>query len=121
MSKKILVVDDEPDILKVVTFRLRKAGYHILEAVEGEQALQIIEKERPDLILLDLRIPVIDGYEVCKRIKSDDKTKDIPVIILTASVTRDMQAKVEELKADDYLVKPFDPAVLLTKVRNCIG
>jgi len=121
MGKKILVVNDEPDILKIVTFRLKKIGYEILEAADGEKALHLIEKERPDLILLDLRLPAIDGYEVCRRIKADEKLKAIPVIILTASVTSEMETKVEELKADDYVVKPFDSEVLLAKVKHFLG
>ncbi len=121
MGKKILVVDDEPDILKVVTFRLKKFGYEILEAVDGQKALHLIEKERPDLILLDLRLPVMDGYEVCRRVKADEKLKDIPVVILTASVTSDMQIKIEQLKADDYVIKPFDSEMLLAKVKHFLG
>lgn len=121
MGKKILVVDDEPDILKVVTYRLKKSGYEVLEAVDGQKALGLIEKEMPDLILLDLRLPVIDGYEVCERVKADERFKNIPVIILTASVTSDMQEKIKQIKADDYAVKPFDSEVLLAKVRRFIG
>jgi CheY-like chemotaxis protein len=121
MAKKILIADDEIDILKVVTFRLRKSGYEILTAVNGKEALDLIQVKRPDLILLDLRMPLMDGYEVCKRIKHDEELKKIPVILLTASKINEAPEKVRELEADDYLIKPFDPAKLFEKVKKFIG
>lgn len=120
MAKKVLVVDDEPDLLKVAVFRLKKTGYTILTAVDGQQALDYIQKETPDLILLDLLLPVIDGCEVCRRIKEDDTLKHIPVILFTASAI-DVQEKAKEAGADDYIVKPFAPDELLKKVENFIG
>ncbi len=122
MAKKILVVDDEPDILKVVTFRLRKAGYEIITAEDGQKALNLIKTQRPDLVLLDLRLPVIDGSEVCKQVKADDEVKNIPIILLTAtSHINKIADKAKELKADDYLIKPFDPEELLKRVKKFIG
>ena len=121
MAKKILVVDDEPDILKVVTFRLKKAGYDIKTAEDGQKALEEIKKEKPDLIFLDLRLPIIDGYEVCRRLKSDEALKKIPVIFLTASTAPTVASKAEEFKADDFLIKPFEPEELLKKVKKFIG
>ena len=85
MAKKILIVDDEPDILKIVTYRLGKAGYEIIAAADGQKGLDLIKEQKPDLVLLDLRLPVLDGDEVCKQVKADDKLKDIPVILLTAT------------------------------------
>ncbi|MBU0682675.1 MAG: response regulator, partial [Candidatus Omnitrophica bacterium] len=87
MAKKIMVIDDELDILEVLTFRLSKAGYEIISAVDGQEALDLLTETIPDLILLDLRLPKIDGYEVCRRIKTSDELKEIPVILLTASST----------------------------------
>ena len=121
MAKKILVVDDEPDILKVVIFRLKKLGHEIATATNGQEALDSIQKEKPDLILLDLRLPVIDGYEVCKRLKTDEELKHIPIILLTASTAGSIAEKTKEFKADDYLIKPFDMKELRAKVKKFLG
>ena len=120
MAKKILVVDDEPDILKVVVFRLEKAGYKVTAAEDGQKALDSVQREKPDLILLDLRLPVIDGYEVCKRLRSDEAFKKIPIIFLTASTAPTIIEKTKEYKADDYLIKPFEPDDLLKKVEKFV-
>jgi CheY-like chemotaxis protein len=119
--KRVLVVDDEPDILRVVSFRFKKAGYEVLTANNGKTALDLISVNKPDLILLDLRMPVMGGDEVCAKIKSDTLFKEIPVILLTASSGDKIAKKAEELKADDYMVKPFDSDVLLKKVQKLIG
>ena len=118
MPKKILVVDDESDILSVVKFRLKKEGYEIIEARDGQAALDLVKKEKPDLILLDLRLPVIDGYEVCRRLKSNETLKAIPVIFMTASSAGKVVEKSKEFQADDYIIKPFEPEVLLEKVKK---
>lgn len=121
MSQKILVVDDEPDIRKVVIFRLKKAGYEVTHADNGQEALEIIRQGQPfDLVLLDLVMPLMDGYELCRILKSDERTKQIPVIILSASTMHNVVAKTGSLKADDYISKPFDPEVLLSKVKNVL-
>jgi len=120
MAGKILVVDDEPDILKMVTFRLKKEGYEVITAKDGQEALDLINRERPDLVLLDLRLPVMDGYEVCKRLKTDKNLKQIPVVFLTASVTSSIAEKVKAFNADSYLIKPFDPVKLLETVKKFI-
>ena len=120
MAKKVLVVDDEPDILKMVTFRLKKEGYEVITAKDGQEALDLIKSGRPDLVLLDLRLPVMDGYEVCRILKIDENLKQIPVIFLTASVVGSIVEKVKEFKADGYLIKPFDPVKLLETVKKFI-
>ncbi|MCK5306571.1 MAG: response regulator [Candidatus Omnitrophica bacterium] len=120
MSGRILVVDDEPDVLKVVTFRLGKMGHQIFSAVTGEEALDMVAKEAIDLVFLDLRMPGIDGSEVCKRIKSDERLKSIPVILLSASNASAMSEIVDECKADGYLVKPFDVEDLIETVNRFI-
>ncbi|MDD4183704.1 MAG: response regulator [Candidatus Omnitrophica bacterium] len=119
--KKVLVIDDEPDILKVISFRLKKSGYEILTAANGKIALDIISVNKPDLVLLDLRMPVMGGEEVCARIKSDSLLKNIPIILLTASSGGKIAEKAKELGVEDYLVKPFDSDVLLKKVQKLIG
>ena len=119
-DKKILVVDDEPDILKVVTFRVKKLEYEVVTATNGQEALDLIQKEEPDLILLDIELPVMNGYEVCQRVKTNEKLKHIPIIFLTASSASKIAEKVKELNADDYLIKPFDSEELLKKIKNFI-
>ena len=121
MAKKILVVDDEPDLLKVVTFRLKKSGYDIIEASDGQKAMDLIQEHRPHLILLDLRLPVMDGREVCRRVKADDRLKHIPIVLLTASAGGVNLEMSKELKAEDFLVKPFEPEELLATVKKYIG
>ncbi len=120
MAKKILIVDDEPDVLKVAAFRLKKAGYDVLTAVNGQEALGLAKKDAPELMLLDLRLPVVSGYDVCKLIKCDEKLKNIRVILFTASTER-MAEKAKEIGADGYLTKPFDSGKLLEKVKAFIG
>lgn len=117
MGKKILIIDDEPDLLKVATFRLRKSGYEVLTAVDGKGALDLLKREQPDLIFLDLRLPVMSGYEVCRSIKSDDRLKHIPVILFTASSDR-ISEKAKEMCADDYIIKPFEPEDLIEKIKK---
>lgn len=121
MAKKILVVDDEPDILEVIIFRLESKRYHVLKAGDGKEAMDIVRRDRPDLVLLDLRLPIIDGYEVCRLIKSDDELKDIKVILLTASVTTSVTEKINELDADGCIIKPFIAEDFLRKVEEMIG
>ncbi len=121
MKKKILIIDDEPDVIKIVDFRLKSAGYKVNMASDGREGIESIKKERPDLILLDIRMPVMDGYEVCRRIKSDEEFSGIPVIFLTASSGATIKDKVSEYMADDYIIKPFDSENLLKKVKNLIG
>ena len=120
MAKRILVVDDEPDILKMVKFRLEKEGYEVATAVDGQKALDSIKAERPDLVFLDLRLPVMDGYEVCTTLKADENLKQIPIIFLTASVVSNIAEKVKQFNADGYLIKPFDPIKLLETVKKFI-
>jgi len=120
MAKKILIVDDESDILKLLVFRLKKSEYEITTATNGREALDLIQKEKPDLIFLDLRLPAIDGYEVCRRIKADEELKHISVVFLTASVSR-VNEKVKKFKADDFLLKPFESEELLAKVKKFLG
>ena len=122
MAKRILVVDDEPDILDVATIRLRHLGYEIIPAVDAEEALAILQNDIPDLILLDLLLPKMQGNELCRKLKSDDKFKKIPIILFTASAIRPfIFSKIEEIGADDCIFKPFEPEELLGKVKKFIG
>ncbi|MBU0574264.1 MAG: response regulator [Candidatus Margulisiibacteriota bacterium] len=117
MAKKILVVDDEPDLLELVTLRLKREGYDVLSASDGKKALELVKQQHPDLILLDLHLPMISGYEVCSNVKSDEECKKIPIIVFTVSQEEDFD-KLRKAGMDDYIVKPFEPADLLEKVKK---
>jgi DNA-binding response OmpR family regulator len=119
-KKKILIVDDEPDILKLPSLRLRKLGYDILTAVNGKQALDSMRKEKPDLVLLDLALPLLSGDEVCKKSKNNEELKHIPIILFTASSNTMTADKAKMLGADDFVVKPFDPEELMNKVQHIL-
>ena len=121
MSKKILAVDDEPDILKVVIFRLKKEGYDVRTAINGQMALDMIADERPDIVLLDITLSLLNGIEVCKRIKADDNFKSIPVMFLTASTASEgFKERAAEAGAQDYMFKPFDYEELLEKIKKLL-
>jgi len=116
-SKKILIVDDEVDLVETVRFPLEMEGYHVLVSYNGEDALNQARKESPDLILLDLMLPKLDGYKVCQLLKSDDRYKHIPILMLTAkSQEKDMVLGMET-GANEYITKPFDIRDLLKKVK----
>ncbi|MBI5199275.1 MAG: response regulator [Nitrospirae bacterium] len=116
MAQKILIVDDDQTILKVEEYNLRKAGYEVITAGNGEEAIKKVQEEKPDLVILDVRMPLMDGYEVCQRIRENRIKSHIPVLML--SVKKETEDKVKGLKtgADDYIVKPFDPQELLARV-----
>jgi len=119
-KERILVVDDEEDILELVTYNLNREGYHIKGATTGERALKKIQTESFDLIVLDLMLPGIDGLEVAKSLKSNPKTRNIPIIMLTAKGEEADIVTGLELGADDYITKPFSPRVLIARVRAII-
>lgn len=116
----ILLVDDEPGIVKMVARRLEAQGYAVRIASDGEEALHEVEMERPDLLILDVMLPKIDGFEVCRRLKGSEATHDIPVLMLTAmSQARDRKTAME-CGADVYLSKPFRSAEFLEKVKTLL-
>lgn len=117
---KILVVDDEPDALEVLEFNLKNAGYEVTTADDGETALKKARQQLPDLILLDLMLPEIDGLEVCKLLRRDTATSGIPIIMLTAKASEIDRVVGLELGADDYVTKPFSPRELVLRVRNLL-
>lgn len=111
-NEKILLADDEEDIKTVVKLFLESKGYTIVTAFDGLDAIEKAKAENPDLILLDIMMPIIDGFEVCKRLKEDAATGSIPIIMLSAASKIDSVKKGLELGAVDYIVKPFDPVKL---------
>ena len=120
MNKIILIVDDEPDVSLLLKIRIEHAGYSTMVAGSAEEALALIKKNIPDLILLDLLLPKMRGEEACRILKLDGGLKNIPVIILSASAACIVE-KVKEACADDYILKPFEPGELLFKIKKFIG
>ncbi|MBM4350274.1 MAG: response regulator [Deltaproteobacteria bacterium] len=119
MSKKrILVVDDEVDLVETVRFSLELEGYDVLVAYNGEEALNQARKENPDLILLDLMLPKLDGYKVCRLLKFDERYKHIPILMLTAKTQEKDKATGMETGANEYITKPFEMDELMKKVKN---
>lgn len=118
MKTKILVVDDEPDALEVLGFKLREAGYTPIFAKDGTRAIGLARDERPDLIVLDLMLPEVDGLEVCKILRRDSSTSSIPIIMLTARAAEMDRVLGLELGADDYVTKPFSPRELVIRIKK---
>jgi twitching motility two-component system response regulator PilG len=117
-KKKILIVEDEDSLLKLESILLTSKGYDVQGVKDGRAALEAIEKNLPDLVLLDIMLPEMDGFEVCRRIKSDPKTKNIPVIMLTAKKSRDDMARGEQVGADWYITKPFKSAMVIETIQR---
>ena len=115
--EKILVVDDEDDILELLDYNLKKNGYEVKGVASGEQALKSVKQEVPDLVVLDLMLPGIDGLDVCKVLKNDDKTSNVPILMLTAKGEEADVVTGLELGADDYVTKPFSPRVLMARAK----
>ncbi len=120
MKPKILVVDDEPDALEVLGFKLREAGCTPIFATDGIKALAAVKNERPDLIVLDLMLPEIDGLEVCKILRRDPATVAIPILMLTAKAAEMDRVIGLELGADDYVTKPYSPRELVLRIRKLL-
>ena len=117
---KILLVDDEPDLVQLVSLRLQAAGYEVAAAYDGQEGLDQVKQYQPHLVILDLMLPKMDGYKVCRLLKFDERYKTIPVLIFTA------RAQVEDIKlamdcgADAYLTKPFEASILLEKLKELL-
>ncbi len=120
MKPKILVVDDELDALEVLGFKLREAGFTPIFATDGLKALAAIRAERPDLVVLDLMLPELDGLEVCKLMRRDPATAGIPVLMLTAKAAEMDRVVGLELGADDYVTKPYSPRELVLRIRKLL-
>jgi two-component system cell cycle response regulator DivK len=118
MSKRILVVEDQDDNRRILRDLLTASGYELIEAVDGEQGLTSAEQERPDLILMDIQLPGIDGYEVTRRIKANEALRSIPIIAVTSYALSGDDQKAFEAGCDAYVTKPFSPRQLLAKIRE---
>ncbi|MCS6908107.1 MAG: response regulator [Anaerolineales bacterium] len=118
---KILVAEDERDIRELIAFTLQFAGHEVITTSNGEEALQAVRTQRPQLVLLDVRMPRMDGYEVCKEIKTDPQTKTIPVIFLSAKGQESEIRSGLEAGAEQYLLKPFSPDQLIEQVNKVLA
>lgn len=121
MSKKILIVDDEPNIVISLEFLMRREGFEVLVARDGEEALRNIKEQQPDLVLLDVMMPKVNGFDVCKQIRNDPTLSGMRIIMLTAKGREAEIAKGLALGADGYITKPFSTRDLAVQVRNLLG
>lgn len=120
MPQRILVVDDEMYIVNILDFSLESEGFEVLSAANGEEALRMAMDTSPDLVLLDVMMPKIDGFEVCRALKAKEETKEIPIILLTAKDRDADRKKGEEVGCDAYITKPFSPARLIEEIRGLL-
>lgn len=114
---KVLVVDDDTNVINIVRDSLPSNAYEILEAANGKEALGMVFAESPDIMVLDIMMPDMDGYRVCEELKEHDSTKDMPIIILSAKTSVEDKLKAMDIGIDDYMVKPFDPRELNARIR----
>ena len=119
-KKRILVVDDEEDMRYAVKMQFEANGYEVLTAKDGQEGLTLARKEMPDLIILDLMLPKLDGYQVCRMLKFDNKYKGIPIVIFTARAQAGDEELGYQVGADAYVAKPFDPKRLLGKIKDLL-
>jgi len=117
VAAQVLVVDDEPDIVELIRYHLEKAGYRCLAGADGAAALRLVRERQPDLLILDLMLPGLDGLEVCRQLRRDPGTARLPIIMLTARAEEVDRVVGLEVGADDYVVKPFSPRELVARVR----
>lgn len=116
MAKKILVVDDEPQVVDTIRARLEANGYEVVTGYDGMEALNMARKKNPDLVILDLMLPKLDGYQVCRMLKFDKKMSKIPIIMLTGLGEKEDREWGQKVKADAYITKPFNVEELLKKI-----
>ena len=119
--KRILICDDDPVILRLLQVNLELEGYDVLLAHHGEHAIEVATAERPDLVILDIMMPKLDGYQTCERLKASDKTKEIPVVFLSAKAQQTDIERGKEFGVAEYLTKPFDPNDLIDVVERLIN
>jgi DNA-binding response OmpR family regulator len=116
-KRKILVVDDDPTMVKLINVNLKLNNYSVVEAISGEQALEVIQTEPLDLVVLDIMMPGVDGWEVLRRIRSNTETQEMPVILVTAKTQDSDVIRGWELGADEYVIKPFNPLLLVEVIK----
>ncbi len=121
MSRKVLIVDDEPNIVLSLEFLMEEAGYDVRSVTDGQQALDAVREDVPDLILLDIMLPKLDGYEICREIRANPRCKNVRVIMLTAKGREVDQEKGLAFGADEYITKPFSTREVVEKVKQILG
>ena len=120
MSKRILVVEDQEDNRRILRDLLTNAGFEIVQAEDGQEAVTAAARERPDLILMDLQLPLLDGYEATRRIKADPALRAIPIIVVTSYALSGDETKARAAGCDAYVTKPYSPRALLAKIREYV-
>lgn len=118
MGNKILIVDDEQDIVETLVFMLKQKGYECISANDGEEGLKLAKDEEPDLIILDVMMPKINGYKICRLLKYDARYKKIPIVMITARGQEQDKAIGEETGADEYITKPFEFSTVIEKIEK---
>ena len=122
MPKKVLVAEDDPPTLRRVAARLRAAGYEVSTAPDGKEALRLVEQDKPDLAIVDLMLPEVTGWKICQKLKTDERFRDIRVIMLSAMIDEEGEGKAGQLDQCDFLMaKPFNAEDLLAKVQELLG
>jgi two-component system, cell cycle response regulator DivK len=121
MTKRILVVEDQEDNRRIMRDLLISAGYELIEAADGEAGVRLAETERPDLILMDIQLPVLDGYEATRRIKQNPDLRGIPIVVVTSYALSGDDVKAMQAGSDAYVAKPFSPRELLATIRKFLG
>ncbi|MEK7396768.1 MAG: response regulator [Candidatus Poribacteria bacterium] len=117
---KILIIDDESDITETLSYMLQARNFDVVTANSGQEGLDKVKRDRPDLILLDIMMPEMDGYKVCNKLKQDKDTKNLPVIMLTAKGEADSVIKYYNSGANDYILKPFSLSTLISRINDCL-
>lgn len=120
MAKTILIVEDEQNLVELLKFRLEANGYHVETAFDGEEGLSKIEKLKPDIVILDIMMPRMHGYDVCRKAKENTGTKDIPIIMLTARTQKKDEEQAKACGADSFIAKPFEPAELMAEIEKLL-
>ena len=121
MNEKILVIEDDPNALRLVEYKLGQEGYQVITAADGLEGLKKAREEHPDLIILDIMLPGLDGYEVCQRLRQEPKTIKLPILMLSAKARGIDKATGLKVGADDYLTKPADQAMVVAKVKTLLA
>jgi two-component system alkaline phosphatase synthesis response regulator PhoP len=121
VHQKILVVDDEKALISLVALHMRTAGYEVLMAHDGWSAIDICKRDKPDLVILDLMLPKLNGWEVCRRLRQDQETKDVAVVMLSARGEVEDKLRGFDVGADDYVTKPFSPRELVARVKRILA
>ena len=120
MGRKILITEDSPTILQMLKGTLAEVGYEVISALDGQQALDMARAEKPDLIILDVMLPKIDGYKVCRMLKFDERHKEIPIIMLTGRTKESDEQLGMEVGANAYIKKPFQPETIIDKIKELL-